>query len=233
LQYAEHLVGPGAALLERLTRRRPVLLIFSLDNSDVPWREWLALIKSAPATRRIPVLCFGVHMDVETKKEAIARGAQVVLARSRFVKELPSLIQQYAVVPDYATLEESCQEALSSLALQGLALFNRGQYFEAHELLEEAWKEDRTSGRELYRSILQLAVAYLQIERGNYNGALKMFLRMRQWIDPLPGSCRGVDVAGLRIDSEAVYEHLKSLGGERIAEFDRSRFQPVRYWSEP
>jgi len=232
-QFAEHLTGPGAVLVEQLTRRRPALVIFSLDNAAVPWREWLALIKSAPATRRIPALCYGAHVKEETEQEARARGAQAVLDRAHFLQELPDLIQEYAVLPDRVALQETCQRLLSPLAVHGLELFNRGEYFEAHEVLEEAWNEDQTPGRELYRAILQIAVAYLQIERGNYNGALKMFLRVRQWIDPLPERCRGVDVARLRADAEVAYERLQTLGRERIAEFDPSLLQPVQYRLDP
>ena len=76
---------------------------------------------------------------------------------------------------------------------------------EAHDLFERAWMEDESPGRELYRAILQVAVAYYQISRGNYNGAAKMFLRMRQWIDPLPDFCRGFNVAQLQ-NSLAVLE---------------------------
>jgi hypothetical protein len=53
---------------------------------------------------------------------------------------------------------------------------------------------------EVYRAVLQVAVAYFQIERGNYNGAAKMFLRLRQWIDPLPDYCRGIDIAGCALE---------------------------------
>jgi hypothetical protein len=110
--------------------------------------------------------------------------------------------------------------ALSNLALKGLEVC-QGEYFDALEFLEEAWKDDETH-RELYRAILQVAVAYLQIERGNYNGAVKMFLRLRQWIDPLPDRCQGVDVAGLRADAYAVQQRLVSQGRERIDGFDRA-----------
>ena len=72
-------------------------------------------------------------------------------------------------------------------------------------------------------------MAYLQIERGNYNGALKMFLRVRQWIDPLPDRCRGVDVAQLRADAKHVHESLLALGHERIGGFDRRLFKRVVY----
>jgi hypothetical protein len=56
-----------------------------------------------------------------------------------------------------------------------------------------------------------------------------MFLRVRQWIDPLPEVCRGVDVAQLRLDARHVYQQILELGRSRIAEFDRSLFQPVRF----
>jgi hypothetical protein len=228
-QLAEHLIGPGAVLLDRLTLSKPALLIFDLGNAEIPWRQWIALIKSAPATRRIPVICYGSHVDVDTMKAARSAGAETVLARSQFVASLPDLIQKHARIPDYAGLETACEYPLSPIALKGLEEFNRGEYFEAHELLEEAWKDDETPARELYRAILQVAVAYLQIERGNYNGAVKMFLRLRQWIDPLPDRCRGVDVAGLRVDADAVHTRLVELGREGIASFDRRLFKPVHY----
>ncbi|MGW8249387.1 MAG: DUF309 domain-containing protein, partial [Anaerolineales bacterium] len=145
-----------------------------------------------------------------------------VLARSRFSSALPQLIQKYARLPDYEALETACQDELSALALQGIEEFNRGEYFEAHESLEDAWNDDQSVGRELYRAILQVAVAYLQIERRNYAGAVKMFLRLRQWIEPLPERCRGVDVARLKTDAQLAYDHLVQLGPERIADFDRN-----------
>ena len=139
------------------------------------------------------------------------------------------LIQEYSRVPNPLELDETCQAALPELAQRGLELFNKGEYFEAHELLEEIWKEDITPGRELYRAVLQIAVAYLQITRRNYNGAIKMFWRSRQWIDPLPDECRGVDVAQLRKDARQVYRTLVDLGRERISEFDLSLLKPVHY----
>jgi CheY-like chemotaxis protein len=228
-QLGEHTHGPGAALLEQLTDLRPALIIFDLSNQAVPWRELVALIKSAPATRRLPVLCFGPHKDVEAIRAARQAGADVVLARSRFVSDLPALIQKYSRQPDIQAIEQACLAPLTALAIRGLELFNQGEFFEAHEVLEDAWNEDSSPGRELYRAILQVAVAYLQIERENYNGAVKMFLRVRQWIDPLPDNCRGVDVAALRADASLVHQALIELGPERISEFNHGLFGRVQY----
>ena len=225
----EHMEGIGAVVLELLTRILPALLIFDLSNPKVPWKEWLALIKSVPATRRLPVICFGSHVDTQTLAEAKSRGAEIVVARSRFVDALPEMIKNYARIPDLQVIEDACQEPLSVAALNGLEQFNHGEYFDAHESLEEAWNQDRGVGRELYRAILQIAVAYLQIQRGNYRGAIKMFLRVRQWIMPLPAVCRGVNVDKLRQDSEQVYKDLLLAGPDRIHQFDRLVFKPVEY----
>jgi hypothetical protein len=174
-------------------------------------------------------VCFGSHVDVDTLKSAKYAGADRVISRSGFFRALSKLIQEYAKIPDYDSLLDACHTTLSELAIKGLEMFNQKVYFEAHEYLEDAWNEDQTSGRELYRAILQIAVAYLQIERKNYNGAAKMFLRVRQWIDPLPDLCRGVDVAGLRKDAKHVHETLLNLGEKGIADFDLSLLKPVHY----
>jgi hypothetical protein len=92
-----------------------------------------------------------------------------------------------------------------------------------------AWMDDESPGREVYRAVLQVAVAYLQIERGNYKGAAKMFLRLRQWIDPLPDSCRGIDIARLRSEAQAVYRELITLGPEHIADFNLNLLRPIFY----
>lgn len=230
-QLGEHLVGPGAALIDLLTLKLPALLIFDMNNADIPWKEWVALIKSVPATRRIPLVCYGSHVDVDAFKEARGRGADAVFSRSQFTSSLGELIQKYARVPDSRAWRETCDQPISELAIRGLEQFNRGEYFEAHETLEAAWNEDQSLGKDLYRAILQVAVAYLQIERRNYPGAVKMFLRMRQWLAPLPDECRGVDIAQLKKDAQAIYEQLVASGAEGIGSFDMNLFQPVHFKS--
>jgi hypothetical protein len=227
VQHAEHTFGPGAILEDKISAWLPALIIFDLNNQAVPWRNWIALLKSAPATRRIPVICFGSHKEAGALKSARDAGADAVFSRSRFVQDLTEILSKHVRKFDRDELLESCQMQLSSLALQGFELFNQQDYFEAHERLEEAWIEDQSPGRELYRAVLQIAIAYLQIQRQNYTGALKMFLRLRQWIEPLPDECRGVDVENLRKDAQAVYQQLIAAGREKVVEFDQTLFKPV------
>jgi hypothetical protein len=229
IQYAEHLEGRGAVLLDKITQWHPALIVFDLGNDSVPWRDWITLISSVPATRRIPILCYGPHVDVEKMQTAKDAGAKEVVARSRFVNHLPDLIEKLARRINWVEMEETCQDQLSYFAKLGLEKFNRGEYFEAHDLLERAWMDDESIGSELYRAILQVAVAYYQILQGNYNGAAKMFLRLRQWIYPLPDFCRGINVAQLRREAQIVHQAILDLGPEMIDEFDHSLLKPVEY----
>lgn len=55
----------------------------------------------------------------------------------------------------------------------GLALFNRAEFFEAHEVLEDVWREARfgSSGRRHLQGLVQLAVAFHHESRQNFVGA--------------------------------------------------------------
>jgi predicted metal-dependent hydrolase len=223
----ESLYGREGRLFDQITAWQPALLLFDLGNQAIPWQTWIPALKSSPATRRIPIMCFGPHEDVATMRAAADSGAEVVLARSRFMNDMPNLFSRYARIPDTDSLHTACAEPLTALAREGIDLFNQGAYYKCHDALEEAWVLDRGPGRDLYRGILQIGIAYYQIERGNYRGAVKMLLRVRQWLAPLPPACRQVDVARLRQDAERVYEALLELGPERLSEFDRSLFRPV------
>jgi len=184
-------------------------------------------LKSSAATRRIPILAYGPHTNVQLMQEAARVGADAVLARSRFTADMPSLLQQYVRVADYDAVVAACSSPLAPQARRGIKKFNRGEYYACHDDLEDAWRQDTGAARDLYRGILQMGIAYYQIEKKNYRGAAKMLLRVRQWLDPLPNVCRGVNVDQLRKDAATVYEELLDLGPGQIGELDRKLFKPV------
>ncbi len=216
----------GHSFIAYVVEIQPILIVAELSSQTLPWETWVVAAKTSPAVRRIPIVGFGSHTDLEQRGRALAAGCDTVLAQGRFSSAMPELLQKYARLPDPAA-QAAAEGALSALARQGIALFNRAEYFEAHEALEHAWNDESGPGRELYRGLLQIAVAYLQITRGNYNGAIKIFLRSRQWLDPLPDQCRGVNVAALRHDAAAVRAALETLGPERVGEFDLSLLRPI------
>jgi len=129
------------------------------------------------------------------------------------------------------SVDNPCNAPLHPQAAEGLRLFNAGEYFEAHEALEYAWKEEKGEVRELYRGILQIGVVYLHVTRRNYNGAVKVYSRSQRWLKDWPEICRGIEVGKLRRDAEAVITEVMRLGMEKISEFDNSLLRPVQ-WQE-
>ncbi len=127
------------------------------------------------------------------------------------------------------SLEDTCNAPLHPQAAEGLRLFNAGHYFEAHEALEDAWNAERGRVRDLYRGILQIAVVYLHITRGNYAGAVKVYGRSQRWMKDWPDVCRGIQVQELRRNAATVMTEIQRLGREHIRDFDISSLKPISW----
>ena len=82
-QIAEHVGGIGFWLFDKLTKLQPALVIIDLGIENIQWGFWIASLKSAPATRRIPIICFSSHTHVESIKDAKKAKAEL-LYRMRF-----------------------------------------------------------------------------------------------------------------------------------------------------
>ena len=128
-------------------------------------------------------------------------------------------------------MSNDCNEALPPKVIKGLRLFNKKQFFESHEELEDAWRDEKGSIRYLYQGVLQAAVTYFHITRGNYEGAVKLHGRCMKLLKDYPDVCRGINVGKLKRDLNVVIQEVQSLGVERINEFDQSLFKNVE-WSE-
>ncbi len=120
-------------------------------------------------------------------------------------------------------------DSLHPRAQEGIQLFNQKLFYQAHEPLEEAWMLTPAPERKLYQGILQIGLAYYQISRGNYRGALKMFKRGHKNLDPLGESLIGVDLTRLRADALAVEEKLRELGPRGIDQLPASLIKPLTF----
>ena len=129
------------------------------------------------------------------------------------------------------TAATPCSEPLPPAARDAIRLFNAGEYYEQHDALEALWRAEVRPVRRLYQGILQIGVAYYQITRGNRRGALKMLARGLRWLDQLPETCQGVDVARLRADARAVQSALTSAPD--LAGFDYVLLKPVHLLDAP
>jgi hypothetical protein len=227
----------GIDIVAYLAQKSPSLTIVQLGdaakNNAPSWQKWVISAKTSPATRKQPIL--GVSIERNTNVSALIRQAQnlgcdVAIEQDTFAKEGSNIIRKLIQAQNTSQQTELLNQArqpLPELARKGIEMFNVGEYYEQHELLEHAWRAEIGPVRALYQGILQVGVAYYQIKRKNYAGAYKMFLRANQYLNALPDECQGVNVAQLRRDAEAAFTRLKELGTERIEKFEAAFFKPV------
>jgi predicted metal-dependent hydrolase len=81
--------------------------------------------------------------------------------------------------------------------VEGVALFNAGRWYEAHEVWEEAWKQESGDRRGLLQGLIQVAAGWIKQGEGRAEGARTLFTRALERLEPLPPTCEGVDVGVL------------------------------------
>src|SRR4051794_35819918 len=78
--------------------------------------------------------------------------------------------------------------------LEGVGLFNRGEFFDAHEVWEDLWNDCPAAERRFVQALIQAAVAFYHFERGNFAGASRLFHSGRRYMEPYRPRHRGLDV---------------------------------------
>ncbi|MFZ4827799.1 MAG: DUF309 domain-containing protein [Phototrophicaceae bacterium] len=180
--------------------------------------QWVNRTRTNNATRRMPILYVCPALPPTP-----IEGATATVTLADFLTDPPRFLMQYAHIPSsdfLAQLACECGEPLPPLAQQAIQQFNQREFYQQHDSLEALWVETPSPVRDLYRAILQVGIAYYQIERGNHKGALKMLWRSKQWLAILPDVCQGVDVARLRQDAQAVEDALLALSPHEMHLFD-------------
>ena len=120
-------------------------------------------------------------------------------------------------------------ENVPALVLKGIEEFNKSEFFECHEYLEDAWREETRQIRFLYQGILQVGVGFYHQENGNWPGATGLLRSGIKRLRDFEPEELGVDVSRLVRESEKCLAELERLGRDNVDEFDRSMVPKVRF----
>jgi predicted metal-dependent hydrolase len=122
----------------------------------------------------------------------------------------------------------SCEDPPPPQLVEGIAQFNRGEYFEQHETLELLWRAERRDIRYLYQGILQIGVAFHHLRKRNHHGTVYMLTRGSRYLAPFAPRCQRVDVQHLLDAAAAALREVERLGPGRLDEFDWTLAPTVR-----
>jgi uncharacterized protein len=78
--------------------------------------------------------------------------------------------------------------------LEGIAQFNAGRYYDAHETWESIWLRSAGETRLFYHALIQAAVALYHHERGNAHGVQALYERACEKLQKLPPRLMSLDV---------------------------------------
>jgi predicted metal-dependent hydrolase len=101
--------------------------------------------------------------------------------------------------------------------LAGILLFNQGDFFEAHEVWEDAWMNSTGELKKYYQGLIQAAVGVLHFCNGNINGALKLYHSSRDKMRDLPSPYLGMDLHVFWNDMERCFAELLQHDATRPA----------------
>jgi predicted metal-dependent hydrolase len=93
---------------------------------------------------------------------------------------------------------------------RGLELISAGDYFEAHEELEDEWREAPDEERDFLQGLVHVAVAWYQAGRGNKPGCERQLAKAARRLASYRPAHRGVDVDAVLRGVEAAQETVEA-----------------------
>jgi len=125
-----------------------------------------------------------------------------------------------------------CADRPPPEVLHGFEQFNRGEFFEQHETLEDAWIAESDPVRYLYQGILQVGVGLYHLRRGNLYGAGRMMAKGIALLQPFRPRCMGVDVDRFVADAARCHEAVLACAPDAV-DIDPALIPRVVYAADP
>ncbi|MCI0684470.1 MAG: DUF309 domain-containing protein [Gemmataceae bacterium] len=92
--------------------------------------------------------------------------------------------------------------------LAGIVLFNRGDFFEAHEAWESLWMDTFGPEKQFYQGLIQAAVGLCHFCNGNLRGAAKLYRSSRDYMERYGAVCQGLDLTRFWRQMERCFAEL-------------------------
>jgi dTDP-4-amino-4,6-dideoxygalactose transaminase len=81
----------------------------------------------------------------------------------------------------------------------GIELFNAGSFFDAHEVLEDVWRESQGAEKDFLQAVIQATVGLHHYSTGNIAGARSLLARASRKLADYPDGYCGLALDGLRV----------------------------------
>ncbi len=93
---------------------------------------------------------------------------------------------------------------------RGVDLIRRGEFFTAHEALEDAWRAAAAEERDFFQGLVHVAVAWYQAGRGNRVGCERQLAKASRRLAGYAPAHRGLSVAAILRQVDAAARTVES-----------------------
>lgn len=109
----------------------------------------------------------------------------------------------------------------------GVRQFNQGRFFDCHDTLEDVWSGVRGPGRDFLQGLIQVAVAFHHLGRGNRAGAASLLGKALKRLEPYPDGYFGFDLAVHRAALEGWLARIRAgeVGELGLEDLPKWRFE--------
>jgi uncharacterized protein len=114
----------------------------------------------------------------------------------------------------------------ADLIRQGIELFNCGEFFECHEVLEQVWLNAQDERKLFLQGLIQIAVGFYHLRRGNAVGATRLLNAGSSKLRLHGASQSWVDTVALATAVEPVVHALQTGSAESDATLPKIRVLP-------
>jgi uncharacterized protein len=94
----------------------------------------------------------------------------------------------------------------TSRFLAGVQLIRAGEYFAAHEELEDAWRAAPAEERDFFQGLVHVAVAWYQAGRGRKIGTERQLAKAVRRLEPFAPAHRGLELDPLLTQLRELHE---------------------------
>lgn len=117
---------------------------------------------------------------------------------------------------------------ISPALMEFLELFGAGRYWESHEALEQAWREN---GSGFYKGLILYASAFVHVQRGNAHGIDAQLRKALEALEPYPAGYLGLDVAGIRDHARHCRAIVAAHRKDEVVQWPALIPDPVLAWA--
>ncbi len=112
--------------------------------------------------------------------------------------------------------------------LEGIRLFNEGDFFSAHDFFEELWTESERAEKLFMQGLVQISVGCYHLICGNFNGAYSQLLKGKIKLKNYLPSYKDIDVKSLLNDIELLLNDIENFLSNSKLKIDVNKIPRIK-----